>query len=135
MKSLKLFWVHFHFSLCYRFCRCCWLSPHICPNLQACGLFVANAVLNVLNLVATIVSGGSVAGFAAVLQAGASTAGGFGATKTCADSRIHLRSCMAVVTVSNREFQGNHIYAFGGTNWDGCLICCREVGNCKAVVS
>jgi hypothetical protein len=118
--------------------------PHDCgigvcaKDGTACGNFVRNAVVSVLNLAVQIVgavaTGGATA-IAGALGAAAETAQFFGQTKSCGDSMIHHRSRLAIVTVRDREFQGEHIQVFDNTDWDGCLIRCRHNGNCRGVVS
>lgn len=118
--------------------------PHECgigvcaKDANACGKFVANAVFSAVTLaisaVSAVATGGATA-IAGALSAAGDTMQFFGSTKACVDSRIHPRSRMAIVTVRDREFKGDHIEQFDWIDWDNCLLRCRNNPGCKGVVS
>lgn len=116
--------------------------PHSCglgacsKDGEACKKFVGGIVGGIFGVVTSVIgavaSGGTA--IAGALASAAELGIVFGETRTCGDSYIHHRSRMAIVTVKNREFMGRHLQAFSGVDWDGCLVRCRNHGECKAIV-
>jgi hypothetical protein len=101
-----------------------------------CGEFVTEAILTsaafIASLASTIATGGG--GVVDTLSSAVDVVMFFKDTDVCEKQGIHLPSNMAVTEVKDREFQGTDLFALIGTNWDACLIACKNTPKCDFVV-
>ena len=134
--------------LCYNNCPDAF--PHSCgiglctKDAKACEAFVLGSIKQVASLAASVagaVAAGAFTGgwgaapvIAGVLKTAAETALHFMGTPVCADTKVHLTSNMAVMTIDNRDFSGTDIGSEWAANYDDCLLKCSRRWDCEFVV-